>query len=79
MIGDGAHALGVERAQGADVGRVDADLLADVAPQAFGDALEGIQGPTGHANEADVQRDGEPVQRLPARVDAAPLGRAVGE
>jgi hypothetical protein len=64
----------IHRAQRRQIRRDDVELLAEVSPQRRRHHADGLQQPSAHAQETDLQRQPEHQPRLAALLDHAPFG-----
>ena len=79
LVVEQGAAAAVERPQRGQFRGIDAQLVAEVAPQPRRHDPERVEQPAAHAQEADVQRQAELVGITSARFDQRALSRAEGE
>ncbi|KWK60966.1 hypothetical protein WT82_30125 [Burkholderia stagnalis] len=73
VIGKRIGSVVVQRAQGAEIRRLDAELVAQMVPEPFRNLFVSIERAPGHAHETEVQSDRQAVQVRAAAVDQRAL------
>ncbi|KML57013.1 hypothetical protein VL15_14870 [Burkholderia cepacia] len=69
VVGERVGPIVVQRAQGAEIRRLDAELFAQMVPESLRNLFVSIERAPGHADEPEMQSDSQPVQMRASAVD----------